>query len=95
MKAIWKFTLPAMSGAMVEMPQGAAVLCVQSQGDVPMIWAEVDTEAPKIKRRFFTYGTGHEMPPMSDDPRHYIGTFQISGGALVFHVYTDRKEYSL
>lgn len=94
MRTIWKFTLPSMSGATVEMPKGAAVLCVQAQHDVPMLWAEVDTDAPMIRRRFFNYGTGHEMPPTSD-PLHYVGTFQMSGGSLVFHVYTDRKEYSL
>lgn len=94
MRVIWKFTLPSMSGAMVEMPKDAAVLCVQAQQDVPMIWADVDTDAPKIKRRFWTYGTGHEIPP-GNVPMHYVGTFQLSGGALVFHVYTDRKEYSL
>jgi hypothetical protein len=30
------------------------------------------------------YGTGHDMP---DDPGQYVGTFQMHGGALVFHLF--------
>jgi hypothetical protein len=30
------------------------------------------------------YGTGH---PVVDEPRKYVGTFQMRGGLLVFHVF--------
>lgn len=93
---IWKFPLPMVGEGMIEMPRGAAVLTVQTQGNepmlwAPMLWAEVDPKAPKIKRRFVIYGTGH---PMQGEPMSYVATFQMNGGQLAFHVYTDRIEYT-
>lgn len=93
MRKIFKYPLKVEDVQMVEMPKGAAVLCVQTQGNTPCLWADVDPQAPKVCRSFVTYGTGH---PMDDgQARHYIGTYQLRGGALVFHVYTDRIEYSV
>ncbi len=92
MKKIFKYPLQTMDDQLIKMPAGAVVLTIQVQQDVPCIWAEVDPVAPIIKRRFLTVGTGHPMPDV--DSAHYVGTYQIQGGALVFHVYTDRKEYT-
>lgn len=88
---IFKYPLQVKDIQMVEMPRGAAVLTVQAQGETPCIWAKVDPAAPPIKRCFVTYGTGHD----ADDGAavHYVGTYQLRGGALVFHVFTDRVEY--
>lgn len=91
MRKIFKYQLKVDDVQMVEMPKGSTVLCVQVQGETPCIWAEVDPKADKICRAFVTYGTGHQM---DDGPaKHYVGTYQLRGGALVFHVYTDRVEY--
>jgi len=89
---IFKYKLEA--GADVIMPAGAAILTVQTQHGEICVWATVNPDAPKIKRRFWIYGTGHEM---FDKPERsfYVGTVQLSGGALVFHVFTDRVEYPL
>jgi hypothetical protein len=93
MKKIFKYALKVGDIQAVEMPEGAAVLCVQAQNEAPCIWAAVDPKARKIIRRFRTYGTGHPMDD-ADRWRHYVGTYQLKGGLLVFHVYTDREEYS-
>lgn len=91
MKRIFKYPLKVDDLQMVEMPSGAAILTVQTQNGVPCIWAAVDPDAKRIKRAFVTYGTGH---PMDDGPaKHYVGTYQLRDGALVFHVFTDRIEY--
>jgi len=91
MRKIYKYPLKVEDVQMVEMPAGAVVLTVQAQGETPCLWAEVDPKAALVCRSFVTYGTGH---PMDDGPvRHYVGTYQLRGGALVFHVYTDRVEY--
>ncbi len=92
MKRIYKYLLEVTDVQKVAMPKGAAVLTVQVQNEHPCIWAEVDPEAPTIKRRFVIYGTGH---PMSDDKAYrHVGSFQLHGGRLVFHLYTDGVEYS-
>jgi len=84
MKTIYKYQLFAGHDVM-EMPKGAQVLTVQAQNDKPHIWALVDPYESSVEaRRFGVYGTGHDMP---DDLGPYIGTFQLEGGSLVFHVF--------
>jgi len=82
MKTIWKYTLDF--DTTLDMPCGAKLLAVQVQHCEPQLWALVDPGAEKELRTFCVYGTGHELP---DDPGRYVGTFQLSGGELVFHVF--------
>lgn len=87
MKEIWKFPLEVTDTQRIEMPEASDILCVQVQRDQPCIWASVIPDAGKVKRLFAVYGTGHQMKwPQAD---RYVGTFQLRGGALVFHVYTE------
>jgi hypothetical protein len=82
MKTIWKWTLaPKIT---VDMPKDAQILAIQAQNDEPQMWALVDPQAEMCKRTFNVYGTGTNVP---DNPGVYRGTFQLSGGALVFHVF--------
>ena len=81
---IWKFDLPVGDQAALQMPIGAKVLAVQVQRGTPCIWAEVDPDAGWEQRLFVIRGTGH---PFRGGERQYVGTFQLEGGALVFHVY--------
>jgi hypothetical protein len=83
MTTIYKWTLtPGSTG--LHMPAGAKVLTVQMQGDQPQLWALVDPEQPKEWRTFEIHGTGHPMPT---NPGEYVATFQMHGGALVWHVF--------
>jgi hypothetical protein len=82
MKTIWKWTLKPQT--VIDMPDGAQVLTVQMQHGEPQLWALVDPVAPTVKRVFNIYGTGHSM---GDRTGSYIGTFQMDGGSLVFHVF--------
>lgn len=52
MKTIWKFPVPTTDqGAVLEMPKGAEVLTVQTQGAEPQLWAVVDPTADTEKRK--------------------------------------------
>ena len=82
MKTIWKWTLQPETT--IDTPHGAKLLAVQEQHGEPQLWALVDPGAETEKRTFRVYGTGHDLP---DDPGQYVGTFQMHGGALVFHVF--------
>lgn len=82
---IWKFPIPIMDTIQIEMPAEAKILCVQVQGDTPTLWAIVDPEALKVKRTFYVRGTGHQM--YGAEKSLYVGTFQILGGSLVFHLF--------
>ena len=84
MKQIWKFTIDEPLSK-IEMPVGGKVLCVQVQHSTPCLWVEIEVGASKETRFFVVYGTGHEMSGATNE--QYIGTFQMDGGASVFHVY--------
>ena len=69
------------------MPRSAQILCVQTKAGAPCIWALVhEIDGPKITRTYRTYGTGHEHEAITG---RYIGTYQLQGGALVFHVFEE------
>jgi hypothetical protein len=81
---IWKYPLPVDDCFFVTMPVGARLLSVQMQDGQPCLWALVDPTAAKIGRLLRVYGTGS---PISGDPGAFVGTFQMHGGALVFHLF--------
>jgi hypothetical protein len=81
---IWKWPLIVADLQSVALPEGAKLLSLQAQGDMPQLWALVDERAAIEHRTFATYGTGNPIP---SDPGAYVGTYQIRGGTLVFHVF--------
>jgi hypothetical protein len=83
---IWKFGVAAGEFTH-EMPEGAAILTVQTQADEPQMWALVDPDQPRRPRRFATLATGQPIPEELTGAMRYIGTFQLAEGGLVFHVF--------
>jgi len=100
MTAIWKYPIDALGVQTIEMPYGARILSVQTQPEVnehgsfdrPTLWAVVGEDMPKAKRTIHTYGTGHPIPTLDEADLSYIGTYQLSGGRLVFHVFEEVPE---
>lgn len=86
MKAIYKYPVGISDEIQISIPQNAEILCVQMQYDTPCIWALVDKTAINGFRYFRWYGTGH---PVKDNPGKYIGTVQMNGGSLVFHLFEE------
>ena len=74
MKTIWKLRIPATDKQVISVPGGAQCL-----------WALVDPEAKREPRTIEIFGTGDPMPDFYE--RKYIGTYQLAGGSLVFHVF--------
>lgn len=65
---IFKYPLPGLSVAMeISMPDGARILCVQTQNGVPCIWALVDPSNPMIRRGLSVVGTGSDVEHMPQD----------------------------
>ena len=81
---IWKWEIAVTDRQEVMMPAGAKLLDVQMQNSQCCIWALCDEKAPKVARKIAIYGTGNPMP---DAPGEHIATFQMEGGALVFHAF--------
>jgi hypothetical protein len=86
MRTIWKFKLQTTDEQELLMPEGSEILTVQIQDGEPCLWAMIEnTESKPEKRLIEIFGTGN--PINSHGPREYIGTYQLGGGALVFHVF--------
>lgn len=85
-QTIWKFDagFPADSSD-VEMPRGATILYVAVQQGHLRIWAMVDPRQDLVPRRINFAGTGHDLSTRIMGG--YIGSFQLDGGQLVFHVF--------
>lgn len=81
---IWKYQFAVEDEVVLRMPRGATVLSVQTQDGRPCLWALVDPQKPTVDRRFELYGTGH---PVQGLVGKHVGTFQMHGGALVFHMF--------
>jgi hypothetical protein len=86
-KVIWKFELETTDNQEIEMPIGAEILTMQTQNEIPCIWALVDPKAEKETRTFEIFGTGHPIYYDMGVSRNYISTYQLHGGTLVFHVF--------
>ena len=84
---IWKYALPMSDVAIVDMPCGAEVLCVQMQRGEPYLWCKCSIHTKKEARTFFVVGTGHPMPC---DAGRYVGTFQFHESVLVFPVFEGK-----
>jgi len=86
-KTIWKFELETTDNQTIEMPVNAEILTVQTQNEIPCIWALVDPTETKEKRFIEVFGTGHDIHYDMGVSRNYLGTYQLHGGSLVFHVF--------
>ncbi len=66
----------------VEMPKGSKILKLAHKKSRPIIWAEVNTDKPIVKRLIRTFETGDEL---IDEPGYYLGTVEILG--RIFHCF--------
>jgi len=85
---IWKYELDIVGHQTLMIPAGGIVLSVQIQKGVACIWVLVNPEKEKVERKFAIFGTGHPITTVNSG-RNFIGTIQIDGGNLVFHVFEE------
>lgn len=87
MQTIWKYQLTVEDKQVIEIPQRSKLLSVQTQFDIPCIWVGIlNTELPKETITILTFGTGNPILGNIDHFK-FLGTYQIMGGSLVFHVF--------
>ncbi len=84
-KRIFKYQLETTGFQTIQMREGDEILCIQAQNEVPCIWVLSDPYAPFKERMFEIFGTGQQLPEKTN--RMYLGTYQLQGGALVFHCF--------
>jgi hypothetical protein len=89
---IWKFPLEITDEQTVTAPVGALPLTAQFQHGSLQLWALVNDKSQIMAPlRIGIFGTGNPLP---DAPGRYLSTFQLDGGALIFHVFALPSEVS-
>jgi 3-phenylpropionate/cinnamic acid dioxygenase small subunit len=87
MNRVLKYPIPLEDHFSLTLPRRAKILSFQTQHDQPQVWALVNPEESRIEdRQFRLAGTGHAIEEREDD-LHYIGSCQMMGGALVWHLF--------
>lgn len=86
MLTIWKYRVATKT--VLQIPKGGRVLSVDEQNGDIYIWVLANPNAEKEDRTFLVYGTGHDIP---DNPMWFVGTVQLMGGKLVFHIFEEFK----
>ena len=87
MNTIYKYSFQTTDSLEIEMPSNSEVLTVQIQYGIPTMWALVDTESKIVKKKFRICGTGHKITKEDLERFLYVGTYQLSEGRLVFHLF--------
>lgn len=92
MKKIYKYTLAVADTQKITVPMlddstgfKDQVLMVDTQKGRPFLWCMVDDKLPVRDIVIHTVGTGHPIPDVSK--KYHIGSYMISDGSLVFHVF--------
>ena len=88
MKTIHKFVLTLASEQVILLNEGAKPLTVDMQYDRPCLWAEVDTDKPKVPTVVRMFGTGSTLPDNPGNPGKYLGTVYPTE-YLVLHYYIN------
>ena len=96
MKTIYKYEIPLQKRFILQLPENAKVLTVQTltvevkgllyKQERPFLWIMLDTKEPLLGREFSMIGTGHDLEVYKTQ-EEYIGTFQIKKHNFVFHVF--------
>lgn len=85
MKTVYKYKVCLEDVQILDLPKGAEILSVQHQHMSGLcLWALVDPSQELENVKIRIAGTSH---PIKEDIVNYIGTFQLQGGALVFHAF--------
>lgn len=82
---IFKYPLEVTDTQTVDLPAAAHPLSVQVQDGAPCLWVALEPESPTAPRLVHMVGTGHDANRALG--AEFVDTFQLDGGALVFHVF--------
>ena len=85
-RTIYKYSVIPTDYFRLQLPVDAQILTVQMQGNEAFVWTLLNPDEPVVERTFRLAGTGH---PIVESPNalSYVGTFQMGGGRLVWHLF--------
>lgn len=84
-KKVFKYELPFLDYATINLPVGAQVLSAGNQKETLNIWVLVDIDETEVEiRQFRIAGTGH---PLVEEYPIFINTVSFAQGNLIFHIF--------
>ena len=97
MKSVYKYVLDYCWNVVddpkipytIELPKGATVLsCGLQNKENVCIWVMVDpNQTEMIEVEFYIFGTGWNISDDIDNGLRFIGTYMVSDGMFVYHVF--------
>ena len=87
---VFKYPCPIADEFRLELPVFAKILSFQMQRETPCIWTLVNPENKTEIREFRIFGTGHPIPEDVVLDFEYVGTAQMAGGTLVWHLFRKK-----
>ena len=85
MITVWKATINPADAIVIEVPEGAELLCAREQYDKICVWFRCESSHATELRRLYVVGTGGPAPATS----RYLGTASLHGGRLMLHVFEE------
>lgn len=87
---IFKYVVPIADKSEIVMPRGAVLISSAEQNGQVVVWAKVDSTAPRVTRILYVVGTGHSADHIVYLP--FVGTVVTRAGALVWHLFDGGEE---
>jgi hypothetical protein len=84
MKIIHKYQLLNETHS-INVPEGAEILSVQAQNNIPCIWMLLNPKETKFEIRTFCMRITGSC--FNQERKKYIGTVQLDGGSSVMHIF--------
>lgn len=73
------------------LPEGAQILSVAFQRDVPFMWVLVDPDRPRVPRNLFVAMTGEQVDASDGRRYRFIGTSMTADHDFVIHVFEEER----
>lgn len=87
MITVYKYPFKIADHFEIDLPQGARILKVETQDDIPCIWALVDTDQKPLPHGYWIFGTGHQIDSGSRLVGEHVASFQQ--GPFVWHLFAN------
>lgn len=88
---IYRFPIEITDCQIIEAPGLGRFLTIEDRRGKPELWAEVNPDAPSIKRRVWVVGTGNPIPhEVRASDAEYVGHFLAADGRFVGHIYAAK-----
>lgn len=87
MITVYKYPFEIADQVTIDLPKGARILKVETQGGQPCLWALVDTDQKRVPKNFLIFGTGHQMDRGMLMVGEHVATFQQ--GPFVWHMFVN------